>query len=94
MSRVANRPEMLALERVLTYAAAHDARALEAYCSSPDVARRLLRWVPSLDLTVEDERVARDVVRLKTGGGLFTLKRVKRRWGGCGLGAGVTYVAQ
>ena len=80
VSRVSNRPDMLALSSALRYAAAHDLQALEGYCLTPALAARLLRGVPSLDITADVKRRGAGLETVDTGAGRFTLRRLGGRW--------------
>ncbi len=80
LSRKANRPDLLALANALTYATAHDRRALEAYCSTARLAARLLRATPGMEASIEVKPAGPNRERVETGSGHFTLGRRHGRW--------------
>jgi len=82
-SRVYNRPDLLPIAKAIEYAEKRDYHAVLGYCSSSEVARRLVRDITPDVFFAEDIRVIRmgkDKEHVNLGYGSFDVEKRVGRW--------------
>jgi hypothetical protein len=81
-SRVYNRPDLVPIAKAIEYAEQRDYPAVLAYCTSPQIARKLVRELPPYSFA-EDLHVTRTgegKERVKLAYGSFVVEKHAGRW--------------